>query len=52
MKLPREALSRLYKKFKAAIDGIIVGLKTDRSIRVQWLIAIVRSEERRVGKEF
>ncbi|MDP2812923.1 MAG: diacylglycerol kinase family protein [Erysipelotrichaceae bacterium] len=40
MKLPREALSRLYNKFKAAIDGIIVGLKTDRSIRVQWLIAI------------
>jgi hypothetical protein len=27
MKLPREALKRLIKKFKAAIDGIIVGLK-------------------------
>jgi diacylglycerol kinase len=40
MKLPREALKRLIKKFKAAIDGIIVGLKTDRSIRFQWLIAI------------
>lgn len=40
MKLPQEALKRLVNKFKAAIDGIIVGLKTDRSIRVQWLIAI------------
>lgn len=40
MKLPREALKRFVKKFKAAIDGIIVGLKTDRSIRVQWLIAV------------
>ncbi len=40
MKLPREASSRLFNKFKAAIDGIIVGLKTDRSIRFQWLIAI------------
>jgi undecaprenol kinase len=41
MKLPREALKRLVKKFRAAIDGIIVGLKTDRSIRVQWLIAFL-----------
>lgn len=40
MKLPHEALRRLVKKFRAAIDGIIVGLKSDRSIRVQWLIAI------------
>jgi diacylglycerol kinase len=40
MKLPREALNRLIKKFRAAIDGIIVGLKTDRSIRFQWLIAL------------
>jgi diacylglycerol kinase (ATP) len=41
MKLHQEALVRLVNKFKAAIDGIVVGLKTDRSIRVQWLIAVV-----------
>ena len=41
MKLHREALIRLVNKFKAAVDGIVIGLKTDRSIRVQWLIASV-----------
>jgi undecaprenol kinase len=40
MKLPQEALKKLVNKFKAAIDGIVVGIKTDRSIRVQWLIAV------------
>jgi diacylglycerol kinase len=40
MKLSQEALKKFVKKFKAAIDGIIIGIKTDRSIRVQWLIAI------------
>lgn len=40
MKLPQEALLRLADKFKAAFAGIVIGLKTDRSIRFQWLIAI------------
>lgn len=40
MKLPQEALLRLVNKFKAAFEGIVIGLKTDRSIRFQWLIAV------------
>lgn len=39
MKLPQEVLKRLANKFRAAFDGVVIGLKTDRSIRFQWLIA-------------